>query len=228
MAVKRQRMYKRRRTIVPKYKRYVRRSRIVRQPRTPVGFPKVYKHIHRYSGIVTTTGTGTQNWTFRANSLYDPDFTSTGNSAMGYSILTGIYNHYCVIGAVITIKSMPAGNTTEDAFRVTVWTTDSSTLITGPGNIAANPGAVTKMSTAINPSVMYFKQNWSLKKSFPGASVSDSRFIATGATNPTEQMYFNISVTSIDGGVSSISCVHEFDIRYIAIWSERRQLDYVS
>lgn len=42
-------------------------------------------------------------YVFRANSLFDPDYTSTGHQPYGFDQLTVMYNHYCVKRAIIQV-----------------------------------------------------------------------------------------------------------------------------
>lgn len=52
---------------------------------------------------------------FRANSIYDPDYTATGHTMAGYNNMFALYNHYLVLGSKITVTwSNGAGETAAD------------------------------------------------------------------------------------------------------------------
>lgn len=52
---------------------------------------------------------------FRANSIYDPDYTATGHTMAGYNNMFALYNHYLVVGSKITVTwSNGAGETSGD------------------------------------------------------------------------------------------------------------------
>lgn len=59
-------------------------------------------------------GSGTHNHRFRCNSLYDPNYSSTGHQPMGFDELAARYNHYMVLGARIKITSVAAGTASTD------------------------------------------------------------------------------------------------------------------
>ena len=68
-------------------------------------FPSTGKFILRYSDTITLNpamgATGHHLW--RANSIYDPDYSSAGHQPYGRDILAQIYNHYVVDKSVCTL-----------------------------------------------------------------------------------------------------------------------------
>ena len=73
------------------------------------GFPD--KHVARlkYVDFVTLNATASGSAVplihhFRANSLYDPDLSSSGHQPRGFDELAAIYDHYCVIGSKIKVS----------------------------------------------------------------------------------------------------------------------------
>lgn len=63
-----------------------------------VGFPQRLSVNHVYSGTyaLASTGGSVALQAFRANSLYDPDYTGTGSSSKYYATMATIYNTYLV------------------------------------------------------------------------------------------------------------------------------------
>lgn len=59
-------------------------------------------------------GSGSHNHRYRANSLYDPNYSSTGHQPMGFDQLATRYNHYQVLGSRIKICSVAAGTTSAE------------------------------------------------------------------------------------------------------------------
>lgn len=51
------------------------------------------------SGVAGAIG----NYRFRCNSLYDPDYTSTGHQPLGFDQAGALYDHYTVVGAKISV-----------------------------------------------------------------------------------------------------------------------------
>ena len=101
-------------------KKYVRKNkkRSYARRRTyrkiPSGFPMPkskmlrFKYIDNIS-LNTATGVPTQHF-FRANSLYDPDYTGTGHQPHGTDEMGLFFNHYTVISSKITVKFNPLWN----------------------------------------------------------------------------------------------------------------------
>ena len=68
-------------------------------------FPAVEKYQLRYSQTVTINpGIGTCGvYKFRANSIFDPDYTGIGHQPYGHDNLESIYQHYTVDSSTITV-----------------------------------------------------------------------------------------------------------------------------
>jgi len=70
------------------------------------GFPDrtsvMLKYVERKTH--TTTGTPYYNYLWRANSIYDPDFTATGHQPLFYDQYTPIYSNWIVKGVKITAQ----------------------------------------------------------------------------------------------------------------------------
>lgn len=77
----------------------------------PSGMPVIRRANLRYVDQVTLTSTSglLGEYVFRANDLYDPNYTSTGHQPMGYDQWMTLYNHFVVISSKITVKYF--GNT---------------------------------------------------------------------------------------------------------------------
>lgn len=76
-------------------------------------FPAVSYATMRYSTSISLNPTiGTPaNWLFRANSLFDPDYSGTGHQPYGFDIYALIYDYYEVMDSVITMTPI-SGDTT--------------------------------------------------------------------------------------------------------------------
>lgn len=56
---------------------------------------------------MVSTGGVLSEYLYRANSMYDPNYTSTGHQSFGFDTLATMYNHYSVISAKITVLLTP-------------------------------------------------------------------------------------------------------------------------
>lgn len=88
-------------------RRYSRR-RLVPRYRNP--FPKTVIRRLRYVAYHNIYGNSIQNTmfqTYRPNSIYDPDYTSTGGQPYGHDQLALVYNKYRVLGCRLTATVTP-------------------------------------------------------------------------------------------------------------------------
>lgn len=76
-------------------------------------FPAKGHFVLRYSDQITLNPTVGANafYHFRANSIYDPDYSSAGHQPYGHDNLEGIYKSYVVDKAVMTLVPTQFGNT---------------------------------------------------------------------------------------------------------------------
>jgi len=82
---------------------------LLNEPWMPVFPPRIYKKLRYSTNISLGAASGAvSSWVFRANDLFDPDFTSTGHQPMGFDQLMNFYNHFIVAKAVIhcTFKNL--------------------------------------------------------------------------------------------------------------------------
>lgn len=80
-------------------------SSLIKEPWMPI-FPATITKRLRYSTafvLSSVSGAVTGTYVFRANDLYDPDFTGTGHQPMGFDQLMQWYNHFVVTWAKITL-----------------------------------------------------------------------------------------------------------------------------
>lgn len=66
----------------------------------------------KYYDVRSFTGTSLSDQVYRGNSIYDPDFTNAGGTAIGLSPYQNLYTKYVVYGCKIRLKSVQEGNTT--------------------------------------------------------------------------------------------------------------------
>lgn len=189
-----------------------------------IGFPPTIKFKHKYRAHVTTSGSGLQSYQFRCNGMYDPDSTGVGSQPLYFDQLAAVYNHYTVISSHIKVTSIPAPNTTEDAYRIILFLNDGNAITPATSEaIAEQTSAVSTVCSSLNPSTSVLERSWSLARAF-GGRVSESRFTGNAGADPSEQTIYNIVVQAMDGGVSSVAVYHDVEIEYTAVWSELKDI----
>lgn len=77
----------------------------------PIGVPDKLRTNLRYCDVISLTGT-TAQYTYRANSLFDPDFTTTGHQPLYYDQQIASYEKYRVYAVRIILHVVNASQST--------------------------------------------------------------------------------------------------------------------
>jgi len=91
-------------------------------PVVPYIFPSLFKGCVTYSdtfAINNLGSNGVASYVYRANSIYDPNFTATGTTSTGYTQLAQLYDRYRVLSATLEADfAVTAGTVGGDVFVV--------------------------------------------------------------------------------------------------------------
>lgn len=190
------------------------------------GFPKKMVVTHKYSEIITLTGTSGAmgSYQFSCNGLYDPNITGIGHQPYYFDQLTALYNHYCVIGSKFTAKFTPI-SAAQPATMVCLFINDD-TSVTGAAidtqeELGTARWKVVPNSTTVPMPPLRVK--WSAKKYFGKSVLANTDLQGTVSANPTEQSYFTLCIGSMDK-INTTSCYVEVIIEYIAVWKELKDI----
>lgn len=173
--------------------------------------------------------------TFRANDLYDPDFTGAGAQPMGFDQVMAWYDHFCVVRSRIKVT---AGIGTATTIGVSAWGVglfdDSSAAnnILGSGSLEGmveqghgfRIGGTSAHTTGP-------RSNWTMGaafdfKNFFGsqANASLAEFRGSVSASPTEQAYFTVWVVPWDGSSDIDTTRFLVEIDFDAILTEPKNL----
>ncbi len=104
-----------------KTSRTTRRTNITRTGRNPTAplyntmpWLGLTRHVvHRYNDSCTLDPaiSTPASYVFKANDVYDPNFTSTGHQPLAYDQLAAMYNKYCVVSSEIRVTFCPKTTT---------------------------------------------------------------------------------------------------------------------
>jgi len=191
----------------------------------PLFPPTVVKRL-RYSmeGSVTATSGVPGGYVFRANDLFDPDYTSTGHQPMGFDQMMLSYSHFCVLKAKIRVifQNISAGTCS-----VGIRQDASFTLITVPDQFIEFGGIVYDHLEAKN--VYGSSKELSLELSMPRlqgitkrALTADPTLRGDAANSPTELTYFHVMVWDRAG--NTVNCDIEAVLDQISYFMEPRDL----
>lgn len=155
---------------------------------------KYATEVHFADGLSAST-----YYSFRGNSLYDPDYTGTGHQPMYFDQYSAIYNRYRVMGAKIEINAINASGSSATYF---VLQSGTDTII------SANITELLEQSRAKISKVLPISQRVPIKiKSYVSTrkacglnkkQIFDEDFSALTTSSPNQIWYFNMLATSIN------------------------------
>jgi len=179
-----------------------------------------------YFNIDPGTGGQLGTYVFRANSLFDPDYTSTGHQPLGFDQLAGLYAHYVVNKATarVYVRTFEASN--KEALIVGTYLSSSYAPITNSALTLCEqrPDTVTyafrdsAVSTG-GTNIPYLKApTYDARRFFGCKDPTDREDIgaAVGA-NPADGAYWIVFIQSPQGyDVASTPCIMhiEYDVTF--------------
>ena len=189
-------------------------------------FRRVHTVRHRYQESSKSLNPGVGGTCavhiFRANSMYDPDYTGTGHQPLGFDEMSTIYNKHKVTRAKITVTFQPSTNQY-------VGTVVGVAISRGNGGLSdareyiENGSCVWKyMDAATTANGAVHSKTVSLGvdiKKFFGKSSLDDDFIGSSSDNPARVLYFHVfcgNLNSQDEGIVYFNAKIEFQ----ATWTD--------
>lgn len=161
---------------------------------------------------------------YRANDVFDPDFTSTGHQPRGFDQWMGFYNHFSVIGSRIEVVFTGTGTTAAtSAAAVGVALTATTVGFATNYDVLEYPTQV-KGNLTLHRDMAKLSKTFSMKKFF-GLKGGETGSIYKGnaSFSPTEQAFYCIYANSLSANdVGPV--IIRVRIQYIVKMTERKQL----
>lgn len=164
-------------------------------------------------------------YTFRANSINDPNFTAAGHQPMSHDEWANFYDHYVVVGSKIKVTSLAlsAGNGKLLGIHLSTETSASTNIIAllERGNTSLrlmNSGGYRLPTTT---------KGFSPKRHFGIKDIADNKHDvgANFGTNPTEAAYFHVLYADTDATTDLASADFLVEIEYTVMLSERKPVN---
>jgi hypothetical protein len=161
------------------------------------GFPAVAEFTLEYRQAVRVTSSATPYfYSFRLNSIYDPDYAIGGNQPLFTAQLAAVYQYYTVHHADVTV----------DCYNNS--SSQDTQVILFPTVIAAASGVLD--STAMRPlskegvcgrigstkTDLHFRSKFNISQLF-GTSLHDDNYSATFSANPINQAFINLAFQNL-------------------------------
>ncbi len=198
---------------------------MVVEPWMPLFPPRVVKTL-RYSTDFTLTSTAgaVATYVFRANDLYDPDYTGSGHQPMGFDQMMQFYNHFCVLKAriVVTAKNYGSVDCTvavrQDADLTPITTIDRilefGGLVTAELEVAGGFGANKVLELTLDvPRLQGVSRS---------AVTADPNLRGDASSSPTEVSYFHVQIWDAGGNNQSVKC--SVILEQMAVFTEPRDM----
>lgn len=164
-------------------------------------------------------------WIFRANDLFDPDFTGTGHQPMGFDQLMLWYNHFCVLRAKITCTFRNVGAV---PCTCMIRVEGSNTPLTVIDRIIEDGGYTmdtleSKGIYGANKTLSCVANIGKLQAVSRSAMTSDPSLRGDAATSPSEVTYFHLVVFDASAaGTSSVDV--DIILEQVAVFMEPRDI----
>ena len=164
---------------------------------------------------------GIATFVYRANSMFDPNFTGVGHQPRGFDQLMVLYDHFQVIGSRITVshggtdQPIVWGIILSDDAAIFPQLTDyrehrAQNMVETVVPTITNGASVKPSTLSLNYSQSQFFSSKKLQEQFKGSTVA----------NPTEQAFYQIYAAAINAAVNPAPYEIAVTIDYIAVLTE--------
>lgn len=199
------------------------RPMVNRSPRNFVSNRLVTKHVYgEYKALSLTTQGVIQNYLYRLNSVFDPDYTGVGTQPYGRDQLAALYGRYRVVAASVFVTFRNRGDP-DNGVMVAIRPASNNTTPSTEKQLIEDRLSQYRIISGLSGSrtMTTLRGYYPMSRIFgkPSAVLrSDDLFSAAIGTNPSHVAYLNVSLVSLNANSSPA----EFTIRivYYTIWSE--------
>lgn len=150
----------------------------------------------KYVTVLSVDSTIFSSYTFRANSIADPDVTGAGSRPMGYDQMAALYGRYLVGASKVSIRC--TSDFGDNSFVAILPDLDA----TGPSNwqsFTEQAFVRQRMLSVQNGNIAHLSNFMSTKKLF-GTSIQDRNFSSNFPSGPTILWYWHVSTRPFDLG----------------------------
>lgn len=169
---------------------------------------------------------------FRCNGIYDPDQTGSGHQPLGHDEVALLYRHYVVLGSKITVRAIPTTSASGVPMIIALQTKDVTTGPASATNLIENNRSSYRIMGGLQGGAsshtggLTLSKTYSPKRFYNIVDTKDNlnRLGATFGADPTEEAFFQLSLTSLDEASSTNAVSFSVDIEYTVALSEPHQI----
>lgn len=186
----------------------------------------ITRHTYVDGRMLTNGSAAIATWQFRLNSMYDPDYTNTGHQPMGFDQMWPNYGRYLVHKVKVTIMSHFTANDSSTIPTLAFCPLNTSTAIAAPLSVLSEQPRAEEYLLYAGYSPFKISKTYNL---WDIAGVSKStytgdwdRFGSTVATNPTEEIFLQVSLGSSSAvGTDISSAIVRVRLDFTCEWADR-------
>lgn len=181
-------------------------------------FPRTMRAVLRYTTTVNFNA-GVANpdkHFFRAGSIWDPDFTGTGEQPYGHDTYQSIFNHYRVVKSVMKIS-----NTTAGANNIMGVLLSDDTSVGNNYDLVRLIKPVKSVPLCSTTIAHSLSMTYDSEKAFPGQSQNTT---ALFGNDPAEEQYFVVFVEGSNALADPSAISVLVNIEYYVEFSELKSL----
>jgi hypothetical protein len=188
-----------------------------------VGIPDSIKTTLRYSVVIGHTHTsGTaQTYRFRGNSVYDPDYTSTGHQPVGFDEFSAFFQYYRVVASKIILKASSVS--TDTPIILTVRPVRELVATSSWIPAVESPRCVFEYVPTVYIPAVDLENHATMRDIFSGQDSTDQDFGSVISANPSKEWYWEILSQTYDGTTSS-TIRFQVVVEYDVIFSQKQVL----
>jgi len=194
-------------------------------------FPLYIRRTLRYAqtNVIDVANFGTNQQVFRANSLYDPDYTGGGHQPNGFDQLIAAYNHFTVLRARLRVRVLQVGSgggVIEPGAIVLAWS-DSGTFMASQAdypaciekrNVLASAFYGSSTSTGNTFTLTGSLDILKLLRKKQDELVEMANLRGSSAANPAEIYFLEVGLFSFSSNPGAITVIS--DIEFDSVFTE--------
>jgi hypothetical protein len=156
----------------------------------------------QYNEFANMSSTLTTVYTYRLNSLYDPDETGAGSQPLGFDEIMAMYTYFRVEHVKVEIEavnnsSVPAMLAIAPSISVT-----DPTSVNDVASMAGSKHSLLSASTGQNRTKFNF--NFDIRKILGFKTLNDNDTLGTSSGNPTRMVYLHVAAVNYDTSAKDI------------------------
>lgn len=176
-----------------------------------------------YSSAQNFTGTGYHNFVFRGNSLFDPDFTSSGLQPTGFDQLAAFYDRYKVYSCSCSLTMV--NNSSEVAQFVLVPIVETSTPSSSISIDQALPYAKQRVLSGNLGTPIVNIYSSMMTKTIRGENIQDDDYSALVSSNPSKQWHYHLSAQAVPSSANAINITWVINMTFKCMFFKRKSLN---